>query len=87
MKSKTTFFWFILAAALHCPVYLTFGIYRGGTRYELYCEPFADRIDLPRKQRDLALRQVAQRYADRLQAFVRLAPYNWFNFYDFWGKS
>ena len=78
---------FILAAALHCPVYLTFGIYRGGTQYDLYCEHFADSIDLPRKQRDVALSQVVQRYADRLEAFARLAPYNWFNFYDFWGKS
>jgi predicted LPLAT superfamily acyltransferase len=25
-----------------------------------------------------------QRYADRLEHYCRLAPYNWFNFHDFW---
>ena len=25
-----------------------------------------------------------QRYADRLAHYARSAPYNWFNFYDFW---
>lgn len=75
---------FILAAALHCPVYLTFGLYRGDNRYDLYCEPFAERIDLPRKQRELALVEVVQRFSDRLEAYVRRAPDNWFNFYDFW---
>jgi predicted LPLAT superfamily acyltransferase len=28
-----------------------------------------------------------QRYADRLEYFARLAPYNWVNFYDFWEES
>lgn len=77
---------FILAAALHCPVYLTFGLYRGENRYDLYCERFAERIELPRKQRDAALAEVVQRYAERLEDYVRRAPYNWFNFYDFWSR-
>jgi predicted LPLAT superfamily acyltransferase len=25
-----------------------------------------------------------QRYVERLEHYVRLAPYNWFNFYPFW---
>ena len=25
-----------------------------------------------------------QRYAERLEHYSRLAPYNWFNFYPFW---
>src|SRR5258708_401606 len=33
------------------------------------------------------LREWTHRYAERLEHFCRLAPYNWFNFYDFWGKS
>lgn len=78
---------FILAASLHCPVYLTFGLYRGGARYDLYCEPFADRIELPRKGREAALDEVVQRYADRLEAYAREAPDNWFNFYPFWRTS
>jgi len=28
-----------------------------------------------------------QHYADRLTHYCRLAPYNWFNFFDFWQKK
>ena len=33
------------------------------------------------------LQDYAQRYADRLAHHARLAPYNWFNFYDYWRKT
>lgn len=75
---------FVLAAALRCPVYLTFAIYRAPRHYELRCEPFADAVALPRHSRAEALKEVVQRYAARLQEEVRRAPDNWFNFYDFW---
>ena len=76
---------FMLAAALKCPVYLIFGLQRGGhNRYERFCEPFAESIELPRKGRERALRDVVQRYANRLEHYCRLAPDNWFNFFDFW---
>jgi predicted LPLAT superfamily acyltransferase len=71
---------------LKCPVYLTFGISRGSKRYDLYCEPFADRIDLPRGDRRAALVKYVTRYAERLEHFTRAAPDNWFNFYDFWAE-
>jgi predicted LPLAT superfamily acyltransferase len=69
---------------LRCPIYLTFGIYTAPDRYDLYCEPFAESVTLPREQRDAILAQLAQRYADELAERCRLAPDNWFNFYDFW---
>ncbi|MBZ0118486.1 MAG: hypothetical protein K8H88_15900 [Sandaracinaceae bacterium] len=81
---------YLLAAALKCPVYLTFGLYRDPNGYDLHCEPFAERIDLPRRAgpqaRAEALRGYAQRYAERLEHYCRLAPDNWFNFYDFWER-
>lgn len=75
---------YILAAALKCPVYLTFGLYRDPDRYELHCEPFAERVELPRRDRQAALARYAQQYAARLEHYCRSAPDNWFNFYDFW---
>jgi len=30
---------------------------------------------------------IIQRYADRLAHYARLAPYNWFNFYDYWEED
>lgn len=74
----------LMAAVLRCPVYLVFALYTAPNRYDLYMEKFADRIELPRKDRDGALRQWVQRYAERVEHFARLAPDNWFNFYDFW---
>ncbi len=75
---------YLLASVLHCPIYLTFGLYRGGNRYDMVCEPFAERVDLPRGAREEALAAYVQRYADRLAEHVQEAPDNWFNFFDFW---
>jgi predicted LPLAT superfamily acyltransferase len=74
----------LLAAAMHCPVILFFGVYRGGNRYEIYFEHFADEIRLDRDRRAEETQLWTQRYAARLEHYTRLAPYNWFNFYSFW---
>jgi predicted LPLAT superfamily acyltransferase len=73
-----------LAAALKVPVLLCFGLYRGGNRYDLHFERFADPLLIERADRQAALRRIVQRFADRLAHHARSAPYNWFNFYDFW---
>ncbi len=75
-----------MAAVLRCPVYLTFGLYQAPNRYDLHCEPFADRVVLPREDREAALQEYVQRYAKRLEVYCRKAPLNWFNFFDFWGR-
>lgn len=75
---------FLIAATLRVPVVLCFGLYLGGRRYALHFEPFADPLTIPRAARQRALAEAAQRYATRLEHYVRLAPLNWFNFYDFW---
>ena len=73
--------------ALKVPVVLAFGLYRGGHRYDLAFESFSDSIAVPRQQRAQAVLALIQRYAGRLEHYARLAPYNWFNFYDFWGNE
>ena len=74
---------FLIAAVLGCPVYLAFGLYFAPRRYELYCELLAADIHLPRAGRDAALAAVVAAYAARLEHYCRLAPDNWFNFFDF----
>ncbi len=74
----------LLANTLQVPVMLCFGMYRGGRRYTLNFEPFAERVEIPREGRNQALDDVLRRYAGRLEHYARLEPYNWFNFYDFW---
>ena len=75
-----------IAAALHVPVVLCAGLYRGGNRYDLHFEVVAEELHVDRRQRQQQLQRVVQQYADRLAALVRTAPYNWFNFYDFWNE-
>ncbi|WP_175803309.1 glycosyltransferase family 2 protein [Burkholderia ambifaria] len=76
---------YILAHALGCPVYLFFCL-KEQRGYRLYFEPFADRIELPRRERASHVAQWAQRYAVRLEHYCRKAPYQWFNFFDFWAR-
>lgn len=77
----------LLASVLKAPVMLAFGLYRGGNRYELVFEPFSDGIDLPRRERQAGVAALIHRYAARLEHHARSAPYNWFNFYDFWTSA
>jgi predicted LPLAT superfamily acyltransferase len=74
-----------VAAVLGCPIFLCTGLYAPPNRYRLICEPFADRVVLPRAGRDEALAGYAQAFADRLEGYARAHPFCWFNFYDFWG--
>jgi len=74
----------LVAATMRCPVILFFGLYRGGNSYEIHFEHFADEIILDRNHRARDIQLWMQRYAQRLEHYARLAPYNWFNFYPFW---
>ncbi|MCU9954470.1 glycosyltransferase family 2 protein [Burkholderia sp. BKH01] len=76
---------YILAHALECPVYLFFCL-KEGRGHRLYFEPFAERIELPRSERAAHVAAWAQRYAERLEHYCRKAPYQWFNFFDFWAR-
>ncbi|MGE0349269.1 acyl-CoA synthetase [Hydrogenophaga sp.] len=76
-----------MAAMLRRPVFFMAGLYLGGNRYELHFEPLADFTHVERGERDAAIARAMQAYADRLGDFCRRAPYNWFNFYDFWQRS
>lgn len=74
---------FILAAALRCPVLLMFALKQRG-KLRIYCESFADPLLLPRAERQQALQQVVDRYAERLAHHALISPLDWFNFFDFW---
>jgi predicted LPLAT superfamily acyltransferase len=75
-----------LAHLLQCPVYLFFCV-KEGTRYTIRMERFADRITLPRRDRDEALRTWLERYVSAVEAQCRATPFQWFNFYDFWADA
>jgi predicted LPLAT superfamily acyltransferase len=77
---------FVLASLLGCPVYLLFCLRLRG-QYRIFVEPFADPLFLPRTGRREALEEAVWRYAERLEYHCRLAPLQWFNFYDFWASA
>ncbi len=77
----------LIAAVLGAPVLLAFGLYRGGNRYDLQFEAFSDGVQAPRPRRAAVLTSLIRGYATRLEHYARQAPYNWFNFYDFWETS
>lgn len=76
----------ILASLLECPVYLFFCLQQQ-QQYEIHFEAFVDQIKLPRKTRQESLQVLIQQYASRLQVYCLKAPYQWFNFYDFWQEE
>ncbi|HEY7239200.1 MAG TPA: acyl-CoA synthetase [Burkholderiales bacterium] len=69
---------------LNRPILLLFGVYRGANCYDVYIERFAAPDEARGHARDAAVDQLLRRYVGRLEHYCRIAPYNWFNFYDFW---
>lgn len=76
----------ILASLLDCPVFLFFCL-REGNGYRIHLEPFAERIELPRRERQQHLHNYLQQYAQRLETYCLQTPEQWFNFYDFWQQD
>jgi predicted LPLAT superfamily acyltransferase len=75
---------FRMAAIMKCPVLFMAGLYRGGNRYDIHFETLADFSAVPPRGRTAAVHEAMTRYAALLEAHCRMAPYNWFNFFDFW---
>lgn len=73
----------LLAGLLQCPINLLFCLKING-RYQVTLEPFAQRIEWRRSDREQVIQQHAQRYAERLQHYCLQAPTQWFNFFPFW---
>ena len=74
---------FKLAALMRRPAFLMLGLYRGANCYDIYFElihDFSAALGKRSEAIDLAMTQ----YIRRLEHYCMSAPYNWFNFYDFW---
>lgn len=73
----------VLASALKCQVIL-FSVLREDDSYRVRFERLAERIELPRGQREEALTGYVTHYAQKLEQLCRESPYDWFNFFPFW---
>jgi predicted LPLAT superfamily acyltransferase len=75
------------AALLRRQTFLMLGLYRGGNRYHLVFTPLADFSTVSREQRTRAVKEGIARYAALLEKYCRSDPYNWSNWFDFWGDE
>ena len=73
-----------MAYLLKVPVLLMVGLYQGGNRYDLHIEQLVDMNAVEDQPRGEVLAQTMARYVAGIERHCRNAPYNWFNFYDFW---
>ena len=76
----------LLAGLLQCPVNLIHCL-KIDNRYQVIIEPFAERLQWKRSERDAVIRHWTQRYADQLAQRCLDAPLQWFNFYPFWNED
>ena len=77
---------YVLGNLLHCPVYMMHCFFESGM-YRLRVELLAEEIIASRKDRQRNYEPQAQKFATALEAQVRKAPLQWFNFYDFWASQ
>jgi predicted LPLAT superfamily acyltransferase len=75
------------AALLRRPTILMLGLYRGGNRYHLLFEPLVDFSNVSREQRERVVGDAIDRYVSVLEKYCRSDPYNWSNWFDFWGDD
>jgi predicted LPLAT superfamily acyltransferase len=77
---------FRLASLMGRPVIFMTGLYRGGNRYDVHFRPLADFSALPPEGAKRAVAEAVRRYAGLVEEYCREAPFNWFNFFDFWHR-
>ena len=75
---------FRIAAILRRPVLFMAGLYTGGNHYEIHFEKLIDFSKTLPQQRQYEIRRGMVVYAGLMEKCCRHAPYNWFNFFDFW---
>lgn len=77
---------YMLAKALACPVKFMFAYRQHSHNNKVIFDvtPVCDKLTLSRKDKLNDIRGYAQLFADKLQQHSIDAPYQWFNFYDFW---
>jgi predicted LPLAT superfamily acyltransferase len=76
----------LLAGMLGCPLMLMVALRDGPGRYRVFAETLAESVKLPHREREAAVERILAVYASRLEHYCIQAPYQWFNFFDYWGE-
>lgn len=75
---------FQVCVAMKQPVLLVFVMKESYKTYHVFCEQLEVDTTLPRKAQ---AQDLADRFAGRVEDMAKKHPYQWFNFYDFWGSE
>lgn len=77
----------LLAGLLGCPLVSIVALRAGPGRYRVHLDLLAERVRLPREDRTAAVAELLTSYAHRLEHHCLAYPYQWFNFFDYWGDA
>lgn len=77
---------FLLQGVLGCAMLYTSCIRTGPGRYTATTRVFAPEGAVPRAEREKHAEQLVQKFAGILEDGCVEAPYQWFNFFPFWGE-
>jgi predicted LPLAT superfamily acyltransferase len=78
---------YVLAGLLGCPIFFMVALREGGGRYRVFAEVLSERVPFARGERAKRVHELAEAYAGRLEHHCLSAPYQWFNFFDYWNEG
>jgi predicted LPLAT superfamily acyltransferase len=78
---------FLLPLLFGSPVFLSLALRTGPRRYEIFFESLGAGARVPAARRRDELRGLMESFAKRLEHYCQLEPFQWFNFYDYWGED
>ncbi|MDR2842040.1 MAG: hypothetical protein LBV52_02440 [Spirochaetaceae bacterium] len=82
---------FLLSALLNVPTFFAFALRRKDVslscEYDMHIHRSAINFDCSRKEREQRIKELAKNYVHYLQLYCKEHPYQWYNFFDFWGAK
>lgn len=75
----------VLASLWRCPL-VFMACWRRGDHHRLMLRTLSPRVELPRRERAAMLQALVGRYVSLLEGLLAEAPFEWFNFFDFWAQ-
>ena len=88
-KARFPYGVFLLVALLNAPTYFVTGLRQKDfsihPRYDMFVKKNPISFDCNRKEREERIRETALNYAANLENLCKMHPYQWYNFFDFWG--
>lgn len=80
---------FLIPALVKLPVYFMFGMRSKmsafNPQYNIYIEKSKVDFNCPRAERENRIEECCGEFVEKLQKFCIMYPYQWYNFFNFWG--